>query len=111
MIEEQHNGYFFWQFPFNNIQKNFIDTFVDLQDSLPRIEISSYLTRHLEGPATDCIPGFSLISKNYEEVMKLLEEQFGNTQAITSANMKVLLKLPKLKNKKPNKTDCTLQRN
>ena len=57
------------------------------------------MTKHLEGPIADCIPSFSLMSKNYVEVTKLLEEQFGNTQAITSAHMNVLLKLPKLNNK------------
>ena len=53
---------------------------------------------HLEGPAADCVRGFSLTSKNYIEARKLLEERFGNTQVIISAHMNVLLKLPKLNN-------------
>ena len=48
----------------------FIETFtaaVDSQDSLTAIEKITYLKGQLEGPAADCIPGFSLTSKNYEE--------------------------------------------
>ena len=55
---------------------------------------------HLEGPAADCVRGFSLTSKNYIEARKLLEERFGNAQVIISAPMNVLLKLPKLNNNK-----------
>ena len=80
---------------------SFIETFdaaVDSQKSLSAIEKFSYLTGHLEGPAADCVRGFSLTSKNYIEVRKLLEEGFGNTQVIISAHMNVLSKLPKLNN-------------
>ena len=80
---------------------SFIETFdatVDSQESLSAIEKFSYLTGHLEGPAADCVRGFSLTSENYVEARKLLEERFGNTQVIISAHMNVLLKLPKLNN-------------
>ena len=70
----------------------------DSQDSLTTIEQFSYLKRQLEWPAADCIQGFSLTSKNYEEAKQLSEERFGNPQAIISAHMNVLLKLPKLNN-------------
>ena len=66
--------------------------------SLSAIEKFSYLTWHLEGPAADCVRGFSLTSKNYIEARKLLEERFGNMQVIISAHMNVLSKLPKLNN-------------
>ena len=56
------------------------------------------LKGQLEGPAADYIQGFSLSSKNYEEVKKLLEERFGNHQVVISAHMNVLLKVPKLNN-------------
>ena len=56
------------------------------------------LKGQLEGPAADYIQGFSLSSKNYEEVKKLLEERFGNPQVVISAHMNVLLKVPKLNN-------------
>ena len=55
----------------------FIETFsaaVDSQDLLSVIEKLDYLKGQLEGPAADCIQGFSLISKNYEEAKQLLEE-------------------------------------
>ena len=80
---------------------SFIETFdaaVDSQESLSAIEKFSYLTGHLEGPAADCVRGFSLTSKNYIEARRLLEETFGNTQVIISAQVNVLLKLPKLNN-------------
>ena len=70
----------------------------DSQDSLTTIEQFSYLKRQLEWPAADCIQGFSLTSKNYEEAKQLSEERFGNPQAIISAHMNVLLKLPELNN-------------
>ena len=79
----------------------FTETFtaaVDSQDSLTAIEKFSYLKGQLEGTAADCIQGFSLTSKNYEEAKILSEERFGNPQAIISAHMNVLLKLPKLNN-------------
>ena len=77
----------------------FIEAFtaaVDSQDSLTTIEQFSYLKRQLEWLAADCIQGFSLTSKNYEEAKQLLEERSGNPQAIISAHMNVLLKLPEL---------------
>ena len=79
----------------------FIETFtaaIYSQDLLTAIEKFTYLKGQLEGPAADCIQGFSLASKNYEEEKQLLEERFGNLQVIISAHMNVLLKLPKLNN-------------
>ena len=52
---------------------SFIETFdaaVDSPYSLSTIEKFLYLTRHLQGSA-DCVRGFSLTSKNYEEARKL----------------------------------------
>ena len=79
----------------------FIETYTataDSQDPLTAIEKFTYLKGQLEGPAVDCIQGFSLTSKNYEEAKQLLEERSGNPQAITSAHMNVSLRLPKLNN-------------
>ena len=79
----------------------FIETFtaaVDSQHSLTAIEKFTYLKGQLEGTAADCIQGFSLTSKNYEEAKQLLEERFGNPQVIISAHMNVSLRLPKLNN-------------
>ena len=42
-------------------------TAVDSQDSLTAIEKFTYLKGQLEVPAADCVQGFSLTSKNYEE--------------------------------------------
>ena len=55
----------------------FIQTFsaaIDSQDLLSVIEKFDYLKGQLKGPAADCVQGFSLISKNYEEAKQLLEE-------------------------------------
>ena len=90
--------------PFNGYPlkwATFIETFTataDSQDPLTAVEKFTYLKGQLEGPAADCIQGFGLTSKNYEEAKQLLEERFGNPQAITSAHMNVSLKLPKLNN-------------
>ena len=70
-----------------------IETFtaaVDSKDSLTAIEKFTYLKGQLEGPAADCIQGFSLTSKNYEEAKQILEERFGNPQIIISAHMNVV---------------------
>ena len=56
------------------------------------------MTGHLEGPAAECVRGFSLTSKNYIEAKKLLKDRFGNMQVIISANINILLKLPQLNN-------------
>ena len=61
------------------------------------INKSSDQTVLFQGPAADCIQGFSLTSKNYQ-AKKSLEERFGNPQEIISAHMNVLLKLSKLNN-------------
>ena len=48
----------------------FIEKFtaaVDSQDSLTAIEKFAYLKGQLERPTADCIQGFSLSSKSYEE--------------------------------------------
>ena len=80
--------------------RSFIETFhaaVDSQDNITDIEKFTYLKGQLEGPAADCISGFSLTSQNYQEAKQLLEERFGNQQLIISSHMNELLKLPKLK--------------
>ena len=48
----------------------FIETFTaiaDSQDPLTAVEKFTYLKGQLEGPTADCIQGFSLTSKNYDE--------------------------------------------
>ena len=57
---------------------------------LTAIEKFTYLKGQLEGSAADCIQGFSLTSKNYEEAKQILEERFGNPQIIISAHMNVV---------------------
>ena len=54
------------------------------------INKSSDQTVLFQGPAADCIQGFSLTSKNYEEAKQILEERFGNPQIIISAHMNVV---------------------
>ena len=56
------------------------------------------MTGHLEGPAAECVRGFSLTSKNYIEAKKLLKDRFGNMQVIISAYINILLKLPQSNN-------------
>ena len=56
------------------------------------------MTGHLEGPAAECVRGFSLTSKNYIEAKKLLKDRFGNMQVIISAYIKILLKMSQLNN-------------
>ena len=52
----------------------FIETFtaaVDSQDSLTAIAKFTYIKGQLKGLAVDCIQGFSLTCKNYEEAKKV----------------------------------------
>ena len=54
----------------------------------------NYLSSLLEGPAHQTIQGITLNEKNYESAVKLIQDRFGKSQQIISAQMEELLKLP-----------------
>lgn len=75
----------------------FWDTFkaaVHKNPDISKIDKFHYLTSLLDGTAGRAIQGLSLTEGNYDSAIALLKERFGNPQAIISAHMDELLKLP-----------------
>ena len=70
---------------------------VDGNESLGDIKKFSYLLSLLSGTAKECIAGLTLTAKNYNEAVKVLKERFANPQAMISAQMESLVKLPVIK--------------
>ena len=60
----------------------------------------NYLSSLLEGSASKAVQGLTLTEANYDTAVDLLKARFGNKQAIISAHMDELMKLP----------DCTLDK-
>lgn len=68
---------------------------------ISKIDKFNYLSSLLEGPASKSIQGLSLTEANYITAVALLKERFGNPQAIISAHMDELLKLPDCSQDRP----------
>ena len=66
--------------------------------ALSNVEKFNYLRIFLEGEAQHTISSLSLTNNNYNEVLNLLKNLFGNNQVIISANMNILVKLPSVNN-------------
>ena len=66
--------------------------------ALSNVEKFTYLRTFLEGEAQHTISGLSLTNDNYNEPLNLLKKRFGNNQAIISAYMNTLVKLPFVNN-------------
>ena len=62
--------------------------------SLLKIDKFNYLHTLLEGAASRVIQGLPLMEDNYDTAVSMLQERFGNPQAIISVHMDELLKLP-----------------
>ena len=58
------------------------------------VEKFSYLKSLLEGPAARAIQGLTLSAANYDAAIDLLVKRFGKPQAIITAHMEELLKVP-----------------
>ena len=76
-------------------------TFWDLYKStvhdngeISKVDKFSYLKSLLEGAAAKAIQGLTLSDANYDSAVDLLVERFGKTQAIITAHMEELLKVP-----------------
>ena len=81
----------------------FWDTFkaaVHDNTDISKIDKFHYLNSSLEGTASKAIQGLGLTEGNYDSAIVLLQERFGDPQAIIAAHMDELLKLP----------DCTADR-
>ena len=65
---------------------------------ISKIDKFNYLSSFLEGSASKAVQGLTLTEGNYDLAVTLLQERFGNKQAIVSAHIEELMKLP----------DCTL---
>ena len=63
-------------------------------NEIPKVEKFSYLKPLLDGAAARAIQGLTLSDANYDSAITMLQEQFGKPQAIITAYMEELLKVP-----------------
>ena len=61
--------------------------------SLTNVDKFNYLRSLLDGPALTSISGLPLTELNYEEVIEIFTDRFGNKQIIISSHLEALLKL------------------
>jgi len=61
---------------------------------ISKVDKFNYLCSLLEGTASKVVQGLTLTADNYDAVVALLQERFGNKQTIISAHMDELTKLP-----------------
>ena len=77
----------------------FIDSYETATNSssnLNNIEKLNYLRCYLEGDVLHTIPGLTLTNENYNKVLDLLKNRYGNPQLIISAHKNELLKSKKI---------------
>ena len=73
-----------------------IDSFkvaIDPSPTLSNTDKFNYLRCYVAGEALNTIEGLSLTNGNYVKALELLEDRYGNKQAIITAHTKNLLKL------------------
>ena len=76
--------------------QRFIDSFkavIHSSATQSNIDKFNYLQCYVAGDALNTIEGLSLTNDNYIKALELLEDRYGNKQAIITAHMKNLLKL------------------
>ena len=74
------------------------DACINKNYTLSPIEKFTYLRSKLEGDALEAISGLSLSSGNYNEALKILDERFGDQQAIVNAHYVQLIDIPSARN-------------
>ena len=77
--------------------RSFWDSFTNAVHNNPRlttIEKFNYLRSYLEGRALRSIQGLTLTEGNYQSAIEILKQRFGKPQAIISAHMEELMKIP-----------------
>ena len=70
-------------------------------DDILKVDKFNYLNSLLEGAAFKTIQGLTLSEVNYDAVVSMLKERFGNPQQIISAHMEGLLKVPNCTGDRP----------
>ena len=63
-------------------------------NGIRKVDKFSYLKSLLQGPAARAIQGLTLSDVNFDATMDLLVKRFGKPQAIITAHMDELLKVP-----------------
>jgi len=64
------------------------------QRDISKVDKFNYLCSLLEGPASKVVQGLTLSEDNYDTAVALLQDRFGNKQAIISAHIDELSRLP-----------------
>jgi len=62
--------------------------------NIPKVEKLSYLVGFLAGEALNTIDGYSLTNENYDAIIDVLKQKYGNDRALSSKLTKELLQLP-----------------
>ncbi|XP_054721262.1 uncharacterized protein LOC129231039 [Uloborus diversus] len=67
-------------------------------DSLDPVDKFNYLKAYLGGNALKSIEGLAMTSEHYENAIEILQERFGNKEALINAHMSNLLNISPLRN-------------
>ena len=84
--------------------RSFWDSFrsaVHNNPSLSTIDKFNYLNSMLEGRALRAVQGLPITEGNYQSALDILNQRFGKPQAIVSAHMEELMKIPACTGEKP----------
>lgn len=68
------------------------------RNNLTKIEKLNYLISLLQGEAAKTVEGFDLIEENYEDVLKVLKDKYGNRENLINHHLKSLMELKPAKN-------------
>ena len=84
--------------------RSFWDSFtsaVHNNTELSTIDKFNYLNSLLEGCALHTVKGLPITEGNYQSALDILTQRFGKSQAIVSAHMEELMKIPACTGDKP----------
>jgi hypothetical protein len=70
---------------------------VHINPTLSDVQKLNYLRGYLKGEAAESIKGFSMINGNYPEVIKQLQEDYGDKESLIDAHLQKLDNLPTVK--------------
>ena len=68
-------------------------------EKLSNVEKFTYLMGYVEGKAKAAIEGLPVTERTFLEAIQILDNRFGNKQAIVSSHMEELVKIPPVKDK------------
>ena len=67
---------------------------IDSNSSISPVHKFAYLKSFLSPPASECMSSLTTTAENYNEVVELLKQRYGNTQVLLNAHIQQLVTLP-----------------